>query len=45
MIDMLSSDKKQVSFDDFKKLGKGEVIPLAKFKIPDRSSKDKYRIL
>lgn len=38
MIMMLSSDKdkKYVNFQEFKKLGRGQVIPLAKFDVDER---------
>lgn len=45
MISMLSSDKNYVTFDDFKKLGRGEIVPLAKYKIPDQHMRDKGQIL
>lgn len=45
MISMLSSDKNYVTFDDFKKLGRGEIVPLAKYKIPDQRMRDKGQIL
>lgn len=37
---MLSADKKHVTFEDFKKLGKGEIIPLAKYVLPDQKLKN-----
>jgi hypothetical protein len=35
MIEMISSDKKKVTLQDFKKIGKGSIIPFADIKIPD----------
>jgi hypothetical protein len=35
---MVSSDKKKVTFDDFKKIGKGTIIPFADIKIPDEKT-------
>ena len=45
MIAMLSSDKKQVTLEDFKKIGKAEIMPLAHFKIPNQRIKKKTTIL
>lgn len=45
MINMLSVDKKQVTFEDFKKLGKAEIFPLANVKQPNYKWKDKEAIL
>ena len=45
MISMLSSDKKQVTLEDFKKIGKAEIMPLAHFKIPTQKVKQKTAIL
>ena len=45
MINMLSSDKKYVNFEDFKKLGQGSILPLANFKMPDLSTSKKQQIL
>ena len=42
---MLSPDKKQVSLEDFKKIGKAEIFPLASVKQPDQKSKLKAKIL
>lgn len=42
---MLSSDQNLVSFEDFKKLGKGHILPLANFKIPDSELKAKQQVL
>lgn len=44
MIDMVSSDKKKVTFEDFKKIGKGSIIPFADIKIPDQKNKQKSAI-
>jgi hypothetical protein len=38
---MLSNNKKSVNFEEFKKLGKGEIIPLAKYRMPEKNIKDK----
>lgn len=35
MIEMVSGDKRKVTFDDFKNIGKGTIIPFADIKIPD----------
>ena len=45
MITMLSEDKKQVSFEDFKKIGKAGILPLANYKIPNMQVKKKASIL
>ena len=41
---MVSSDKKKVTFDDFKKIGKGSIIPFADIKIPDEKTIQKNMI-
>ncbi len=41
MIEMVSSDKKKVTIQDFKKIGKGSIIPFADIKIPDEKAKQK----
>lgn len=43
---MLSSDKKKVTYQDFKKIGKGKgsIIPFADAKIPDKKMKIKEQI-
>lgn len=41
MIHMVSSDKKKVTIEDFKKIGKGSIIPFADIKIPDEKTKIK----
>lgn len=45
MLNMLSSDKKSVSFEEFKKLGQNNILPLANFKMPDADSKVKQEVL
>jgi hypothetical protein len=45
MINMISTDKKKVSYEDFKKIGKGVIIPFASYKIPDKKNKIKEHIL
>lgn len=45
MISMVSSDKKQVTMEDFKKIGKAQIIPLANFKIPNEEWKKKAKVL
>jgi hypothetical protein len=41
---MVSSDKKKVTYEDFKKLGKGLIIPFADIKIPDDNIREKRKI-
>ena len=41
MINMLSSDRKSVTFSDFKQLGQGQIVPLANLKMPDSDLKVK----
>lgn len=41
MIEMISDDKKKVSLQDFKKIGKGSIIPFADIKIPDSIGQQK----
>ncbi len=41
MISMISVDGMHVGFDQFKKLGRGEIVPLAKFKIGGKLNKEK----
>jgi len=43
MINMISTDKKKVTYEDFKKIGKGKgaIIPFADAKIPDKKMKTK----
>ena len=38
---MVSSDKKKVTLQDFKKIGKGSIIPFADIKIPDEKIQHK----
>jgi hypothetical protein len=46
MISMLSGgERKQVTLEDFKKLGRGELVPLAKFKPPDVNGPEKEKIM
>lgn len=41
---MVSSDKKKVTLSDFKKIGKGSIIPFADIKIPTEETKQKKQI-
>ena len=41
MIRMVSSDGEKVLVDDFKKIGKGRIIPFAGIKMPDQHTKPK----
>ena len=41
MIEMVSNDKKKVSLQDFKQIGKGSIIPFADIKIPDETTQQK----
>jgi hypothetical protein len=45
MISMLSGERKQVTLEDFKKLGRGELVPLAKFRLPDANGPEKEKIM
>jgi hypothetical protein len=45
MIEMLSGNKKSVNFEEFKKVGRGEVIPLAKYRMPESNQREKSKIL
>ena len=45
MISMISVDGLHVGFDEFKKLGRGDIMPLAKFKIGGKNNKEKEHIL
>jgi len=45
MISMISSDKHRVALEDFKKIGKGKIIPFAAIKIPEPQSKNRQNIL
>ena len=40
---MVSSDKKKVTLQDFKKIGKGSIITFADFKIPDEKIQHKKK--
>lgn len=44
MISMISSDKRKVTFDDFKKIGKGSIIPFSDIRIPDEKTIQKNLI-
>ena len=46
MISIVTSDSmgKKVSFDDFKKLSKGAILPLAHYRVPDAKWKAKEKI-
>lgn len=41
---MVSLDKEKVGYQDFKKIGKGVIIPFAGFKVPDKKIKEKEKI-
>lgn len=45
MIRLVSTNGKTVVLDDFKKIGKGKIIPLAGIKLPDKNTEAKQRIL
>jgi hypothetical protein len=45
MIRMVSSDGEKVGLDDFRKIGKGRLVPFAGIKIPDQNSKIKETLL
>lgn len=45
MIEMLSADRRSVSFEDFKKLGRGDIVPLAKYNIMGKDMADKGAII
>jgi hypothetical protein len=45
MIGMVSTDGKTVVLEDFKKIGKGQIIPFAAIKYPDENTSSKQTIL
>ena len=45
MISMVSTDGKNVVLQDFKKIGKGKIIPFAAIKYPDENTQLKQTIL
>jgi hypothetical protein len=45
MINIISTDGKAVVLDDFKKIGKGRIIPFAGIKFPDQNTELKQTIL
>lgn len=45
MISMVSTDGKTVVLEDFKKIGKGQIIPFAAIKYPDENTPIKQNIL
>lgn len=40
-----TNSKRKVTFDDFKRISKGAIIPLAHYKVPDAKWKNKGKIL
>ena len=42
---MMSVDGLHVGFDEFKKLGRGDIMPLAKYKVGGKNNKEKERKL
>ena len=44
MINMASTDKTAVYFENFKEIAKGEIMPLAAYKIPNQKLKSKTEI-
>ena len=44
MIRMVSGDGKKVTWQEFKKVGKGSIIPFADIKVPDEANQKKKRI-
>ena len=45
MVRMVSTDGNKVVLEDFKKIGKGKIIPLGGVKVPDQNTKTKQTIL
>jgi hypothetical protein len=45
MINIVSADGKGVLLDDFKKIGKGKIIPFAGIRLPDPTAPIKQTIL
>jgi hypothetical protein len=45
MINMISTDGKTVVIDNFKKIGKGKIIPFAGIRFPDQNTETKQLIL
>ena len=45
MVRMVSTNGSHVFLQDFKKIGKGKIIPLAGMKMPDQNTKTKQTIL
>lgn len=45
MINIISTDGKVVVLDDFKKIGKGRIIPFAGIRYPDQNTHLKQTIL
>lgn len=45
MINIVSNNAKTVTFDDFRKIGKGKISPFATIKVPDQHAERKQTIL
>jgi hypothetical protein len=45
MIKIVSTDGEKVVIDDFKKIGKGKIVPFAGIKAPDQNTKSKAAVL
>lgn len=45
MIMMLSADRNCVTFEEFKRLGRGDIVPLAKYNVMATNLPDKAEIL
>jgi hypothetical protein len=45
MIRIVSTDGEKVLLDDFKKIGKGKIVPFAGIRMPDQNTKSKAIVL